>query len=68
MTIYLADWYDPVICPELARHEIWRTQARLESLLGEIALEDDPDELSARINAAIKRLVSFSDKLEKKSP
>ena len=47
---------------------IWRTQARLESLLGEIALEDDPAELSARINAAIKRLVSFSDKLEKKSP
>ena len=44
-----------------------RDRARLESLLGEIALEDDPAELSARINAAIERLVSFSDKLEKKS-
>ncbi len=65
-TINMADWDDPGICPELARHEIWRTQARLESLLGEIALEDHPAELSARINAAIKRLVSFSDKLEKK--
>ena len=66
-TLNMADWDDPGICPELARHEIWRTQARLESLLGEIALEDNPTELSARINAAIGRLVSFSDKLEKKS-
>jgi len=66
-TLNMADWDDPGICPELARHEIWRTQARLESLLGEIALEDHPAELSARINAAIGRLVSFSDKLEKKS-
>jgi hypothetical protein len=63
----MADWDDPGIFPELARHEIWRTQARLESLLGEIALEDDPAELSARIKAAIERLISFSDKLEKKS-
>ena len=67
-TLNMADWDDPGICPELARHEIWRTQARLESLLGEIALEDHPAELSARINAAIGRLVSFSDKLGKKSP
>ena len=67
-TLNMADWDDPGICPELARHEIWRTQARLESLLGEIALEDHPAELSARINAAIRRLVSFSDKLDKKSP
>ena len=66
-TLNMADWDDPGICPELARHEIWRTQARLESLLSEIALEDHPAELSARINAAIGRLVSFSDKLEKKS-
>jgi hypothetical protein len=66
-TLNMADWDDPGICPELARHEIWRTQARLHSLLGEIALEDHPAELSARINAAIGRLVSFSDKLEKKS-
>ena len=66
-TLNMADWDDPGICPELARHEIWRTQARLESLLGEIALEDHPAELSARINAAIDRLVSFSKKLESKS-
>ena len=66
-TLNMADWDDPGICPELARHEIWRTQARLESLLGEIALEDHPAELSARINAAIERLVSFSEKLESKS-
>ena len=63
------DLTPPLQCrSELARHEIWRTKARLESLLGDIALEDDPAELSARINAAIERLVSFSDKLEKKSP
>jgi len=39
----------------------------LESLLADIALEDQPAELSARINAAIERLVSFSDKLRSKS-
>ena len=66
-TLNMADWDDPGICPELARHEIWRTQARLESLLSEIALEDHPAELSARINASIDRLVSFSKKLESKS-
>ena len=67
-TLNMTDWDDPGICSELARHEIWRTKARLESLLGDIALEDDPAELSARINAAIERLVSFRDTLEKKSP
>ena len=66
-TLNMADWDDPGICPELARHEIWRTQARLQQLLSEIALEDHPAELSARINAAIDRLVSFSEKLESKS-
>ena len=66
-TINMADWDDPGICPELARHEIWRTQARLESLLADIALEDQPADLSARINVAIERLVSFSNKLQRKS-
>ena len=58
----MADWDDPGICPELARHEIWRT--RRWKACWVIALEH-PAELSARINAAIERLVSFSDKLEK---
>jgi len=65
-TLNMADWDDPGICPELARHEIWRTQARLERLLDEISLQDEPAELSARINAAIERLVRFSDKLGSK--
>ena len=49
-TLNMADWDDPGICPELARHEIWRTQARLESLLGEIALK-----LTSRPIAALMR-------------
>jgi hypothetical protein len=65
-TLNMADWDDPGICPELARHEIWRTRARLERLLDEISLQDEPAELSARINAAIERLVRFSDKLGSK--
>ena len=67
-TINMADWDDPGICPELARHEIWRAQARLERLLDDIALEDLPAELSTQIDTAIARLVSFSAKLKSKSP
>ncbi len=66
-TLNMADWDDPGMCPELARHEIWRTAARLEQLLDEIDLNDSPATLNTRINSAIARLVRFSDKLESKS-
>jgi len=62
-SLNMADWDDPGICPELARFEIRRTTARLEQLLSSIELEDSPGSLSERINAALARLVSFSEKL-----
>ena len=66
-SINMADWEDPSICPELARHEIWRASARLDALLQEIQLADDPKQLGDRIATAVARLNAFSNKLQSRS-
>ncbi len=66
-TLNMTDWDDPGMCPELARHEIWRATARLEQVLEEISLEDTPGALSTRIESALSRLVAFQEKLGSKS-
>jgi len=66
-SINMADWEDPSICPELARHEIWRASARLDALLEEIQLADDPKQLGDRIATAVARLNAFSNKLQSRS-
>ena len=57
----------PSICPELARHEVWRASARLDALLQEIQLADDPKQLGDRIATAVARLNAFSNKLQSRS-
>jgi len=66
-SINMADWEDPSICPELARHEVWRATARLDALLKEIQLADDPKQLGDRIATAVARLNAFSKKLRSRS-
>lgn len=60
----MAEWTDPGITAELARHEVWRASARLENLLGTIQLTDEPEALGASIRDAVERLRAFADKLE----
>ena len=66
-SLNMADWEDPSICPELARHEVWRASARLDALLQEIQLADDPKQLGDRISIAVARLNAFSNKLQSRS-
>lgn len=66
-SINMADWEDPSICSELARHEVWRASARLDALLQEIQLADDPKQLGDRIATAVARLNAFSNKLQSRS-
>jgi len=65
-SINMTDWADPGIRPELARHEIWRATARLETLLDNISLEDNPQKLSDDINLALGSLVAFTNNLKDK--
>lgn len=65
-SINMTAWADPCIQAELARHEIWRASARLENLLDNISLEDNPQQLSHNINQAVASLVAFSSNLEGK--
>lgn len=63
-SINMSDWTDPGIRPELARHEISRASARLEQLLEQVNLSDQPDELARNIDQAIYKLVAFKSNLE----
>jgi len=65
-SINMTDWADPGIRPELARHEIWRATARLETLLDNISLEDNPQKLSDDINLALGSLIAFTNNLKDK--
>lgn len=63
-SINMSSWSDPGICSELARHEIWRASARLDTLLDQISLNDQPDELASNIQHAVTKLLAFSRNLE----
>ena len=63
----MADWEDPAIRPELARHELWRTSARLDALLNEVRLSDDPEVLGEKMAEAVASLNAFSEKLRSQS-
>jgi len=65
--INMADWTDPGISAELARHEVWRASARLEQLLSDINLNDEPRALGSSIREAVSQLNQFADKLESHS-
>jgi hypothetical protein len=60
----MSDWTDPGIRPELARHEISRASARLEQLLEQVSLSDQPDQLAKNINKAVSKLIAFKNNLE----
>lgn len=66
-TLNMADWEDPAIRPELARHELWRTSARLDALLNEVRLSDDPEALGEKMAEAVASLNAFSEKLRSQS-
>ena len=63
-SINMSDWTDPGIRPELARHEISRASARLEQLLEQVSLSDQPDQLAKNINKAVSKLIAFKNNLE----
>jgi hypothetical protein len=65
--VNMADWADPGISAELARHEVWRASARLEQLLSDISLTDEPRALGSSIREAVSQLNQFADKLESRS-
>ena len=63
-SINMSNWADPGIQQELARHEIWRASARLDKLLDEVSLNDNPTKLAANIDNAICKLLAFKNNLE----
>ncbi|HIG67042.1 MAG TPA: hypothetical protein EYQ44_04345 [Porticoccaceae bacterium] len=63
-SINMSSWADPGIQQELTRHEIWRASARLDKLLDEVSLNDNPTKLAANIEKAIGKLLAFKNNLE----
>lgn len=63
-SVNMSSWTDPGIRPELARYEIARASARLEVLLEQISLNDQPDELAKNIDDAVSKLMVFKKNLE----
>ena len=63
-SVNMSSWTDPGIRPELARYEIARASARLEVLLEQISLNDQPDELAKNIDDAVSKLMVFKNNLE----
>ena len=63
-SINMSDWADPGIRPELARHEISRASARLDQLLKQVSLNDQPCQLAKNIDQAVSKLIAFKNNLE----
>ena len=63
-SVNMSGWADPGIRPELARYEISRASARLDVLLEQISLDDQPDELAKNIDNAVSKLMAFKNNLE----
>lgn len=63
-SVNMAGWEDPGIVPELARHEAWRAAARLQNLVENIKLSDQPGVLGAQIDEAIAPLTAFRQQLK----
>ena len=64
-SINMSNWEDPGIVPELARHEAWRAAARLQALVDEISLKDDPKKLVRQLDEAVAPLTAFTANLDK---
>jgi hypothetical protein len=64
-SVNMAGWDDPGIVPELTRHEAWRAAARLERLIHDISLDENPAALSARLDKALEPLLKFRQRLQK---
>jgi len=62
-SVNMASWDDPGIQAELARHEAWRASARLEKLVDDISLHDDPETLTQMLDAAIEPLVKYRNRI-----
>lgn len=63
-SVNMAGWDDPGLPAELTRHEAWRASARLEKLIDDVSLHDDPKRLTAQIDAAIAPLLAFRNRLD----
>jgi len=62
-SVNMAGWDDPGIQAELARHEAWRASARLEKLVENISLHDDPKTLTKLLDEAIGPLMKFRNRI-----
>lgn len=62
-SVNMAGWGDPGLRAELARHEAWRASARLEKLVDNISLHDEPRRLIADMDEALAPLLAFRNRL-----
>lgn len=57
-------WGDPGLLTELARHEAWRTQMRLQKVIDELPLGAPPEQIADELNAAADRLRKYAGQLK----
>ncbi len=63
-SINMSAWDDPGIITELARHEAWRSAARLNELVDDLQLNDNHDMVIEKLEQALKPLLSFHENLK----
>ena len=63
-SINMLNWSDPGIRSELARHEISRASARLQKLVKQVSLDEQPIDIAKKIDTAVNKLISFKRNLE----
>ena len=59
--VSMSQWNDPGILTELARHEAWLAQARLQRLIDELPLDASPAQVAAAVAESAARLNRFAD-------
>lgn len=57
--VNMANWDDPGLPAELARHEAWRAATRLEALIDDLSLHDDKEYIAKKIDQALDPLMKF---------
>jgi hypothetical protein len=63
----IVHWGEPGMFAEIARHEAWLTEGRLQALIRELPIDADPAKAAAALRGAVADLLHAADLLDQKA-